>query len=313
MTAFLIIAFALILVLFLICGFIFNQVVWGKQLPIPKFILNMIAGNGEWSQFDVDHKKAFENFSEMMLEKITLRSPDGAALKARLLVPEKSNGRLIVACHGAHSSGLGEFAFEASYFTDNGYTVLMPEHRGCGESDGKFMGYGTHESRDTFLWVDYAEKRFPDLSIFLLGVSMGGATVLMMSETEDERIRGVIADCPYTSAWDEFSYQIHTSFHLPDFPVLHICNIYSRIFCKYSFKDASPLNAVKNAKKPILFIHGKADDFVPYFMQDVLYNACPTEKYKLSVDGAVHARSYYTNPELYEKALEDFMNKYDNT
>lgn len=312
MTTLLIIIFALLLALFLVCGFIFNQLVWAKQLPIPKFILNMIAGNGEWSQFDEDHKKAFEKFEKMPLQKIELRAPDGATLRGHLLVPPKSNGRIIIACHGAHSSGLGEFAFPAPYFYENGYTLLMPDHRGCGISDGKFMGYGTHESRDAFLWVDYAEKRFPDLSIFLLGVSMGGATVLMMSDKES-RIKGVIADCPYTSAWDEFSYQIHTSFHLPDFPVLHICDLYSRVFCRYSFKQASPLEAVKNAKKPILFIHGKADDFVPFFMQNTLYEACPTEKYKLSVENAVHARSYYTSPEIYENAIESFMNKYDNT
>ena len=138
------------------------------------------------------------------------------------------------------------------------------------------------------------------------------STVLMMSNhLEDTAVKGVIADCPYTSAWDEFSYQIHTSFRLPDFPFLHICDLYSRLFCGYGFKAASPLDAVKCAKKPILFIHGAADDFVPTFMQDILFDACPTEKEKLTVDGAVHARSYYTNLEAYNAALLQFMEKYD--
>ena len=99
-----------------------------------------------------------------------------------------------------------------------------------------------------------SKQHYPDTDIFLLGVSMGAATVLMMSRSAtDEAIKGIIADCSYTSAWDEFSYQLKTSFHLPDFPILPICNLYSRIFAGYSFRDASPLNAVKEAKKPILF------------------------------------------------------------
>lgn len=301
----------LLLILFIGCGFIFNQLIWRKTIPVPKLILKFIAGNVEPSNFETDHKKAYDNFKNMNPEEVSITAPDGARLIGHILVPEKSNGRLILACHGARSSGFSEFCFMIPYLFKNGYTVVMPDHRGCGDSGGKFMGYGTHESRDAFLWVDYAKKRFPGTAIFPLGVSMGGATVLMMSDKDESAIKGIIADCPYTSAWDEFSYQLHTSFHLPNFPLLHICNLYSRVFAGYSFKDASPLNAVKKAKKPILFIHGRDDDFVPFFMQKTLYDACPTDKDILSVDGAVHARSYYTNPAAYEKAIERFMDKAD--
>ena len=120
----------------------------------------------------------------------------------------------------------------------------MPEHRGCGESEGKFLGYGTHESKDTFLWIDCARKRFPELDIFLLGVSMGGATVLMMSDKiTDPAVKGIIADCSYTSAWDEFAYQLKNPFGLPAFPLLYIFDLYCRIICKYSLRDASPITA----------------------------------------------------------------------
>ncbi len=309
----LITAAVLLLILFLACGFIFNQVIWRKTLKLPRFISDMVAGNdASPDNFEIDSQRAIEWLLQLPLECVELTAPDGAHLKGKVLVPPQSNGRLILACHGARSSGIGEFCHISRYFYEKGYTLVMPDHRGCGESDGKFLGYGTHESKDTFLWLDYAKKRFPDLSIFLLGVSMGGATVLMMSDKlTDSAVKGVIADCPYTSAWDEFSYQIKTSFHLPEFPIIHICDLYCRIFAGYKFRDASPLDAVKNAKKPILFIHGGGDDFVPTFMQDILYDACPAPKYKLTVEGAVHARSYYQNNAVYEKSIEEFMNEFD--
>ena len=238
-------------------------------------------------------------------------SDNGEKLIARIIEPQESNGRLILACHGARSWGVGEFCFISDYFYKNGYTVVMPDHRGCGDSDGKYMGYGTHESEDTFYWLNYAKQHYPDMDIFLLGVSMGAATVLMMSrKAEDCAVKGIIADCSYTSQWKEFAYQMKTSFHLPEFPILHICDLYGRLITGYSFKDASPLNAVTKAKKPILFIHGGKDDFVPTFMVKELYDACCTEKELLIVDDAVHARSYYTNPEIYENVIENFMDKY---
>lgn len=304
------IAAAVLLLLFLVCAVVFNQLIWLKTIPIPKFIYSLIAGNDGPNQYEQEAKKAEKHFKELPLEKLEL-DPGGCTLRANLLLPEKSNGMLVIACHGARSSGLGEFAFMADYFYNGGFTVLMPEHRGCGKSDGKFMGYGTHESKDTLLWLDYAKSRFPDLKIFLLGVSMGGATVLMMSDKiKPGEVCGIISDCAYTSAWEEFKYQLKVSFHLPAFPILHICNLYCRLFAHYSFKDAAPVECVKNANAPVLFIHGKEDDFVPFFMEKQLYEACGAPKEILEVDGAVHARSYYKNSALYERCLNAFFEKY---
>lgn len=306
---------AVLTLLFSICGFIYNQIVWRKTIKIPQFITNLLAGNDmSLDNYDEDAYKA----EAILMPRITRTeeyiSDNGEKLIARIIEPQKNNGRLILACHGARSWGIGEFCFISDYFYKNGYTVIMPDHRGCGDSDGKYMGYGTHESIDTYYWVNYAKQHYPDLDIFLMGVSMGAATVLMMSKNaEDHAIKGIIADCSYTSAWDEFSYQLRKSFHLPDFPILNICNLYSRIIADYSFKDASPLNAVKEAKKPILFIHGGKDDFVPTYMEKILYDACCTEKEMLVVENAIHARSYYTDPIKYQKAIESFMDKYSKT
>ena len=299
----------LIILLLLICGFTLNQIIWYKQIPLPKFIGRLIAGNeSAQSDYDRDRDAAIKAFADFPIEKLSLTASNGEILRGSVITPPNTNGKLLIACHGAHSSGIGEFCFAMPYFYREGYTVLMPEHRGCGESDGKFLGYGTHESKDTLLWLEYARKRFPELNIYLYGVSMGGATVLMMSDKiNDPAVKGVIADCSYTSAWDEFSYQLKTSFHLPNFPMLHTCNLICRLICGYDFRDASPVKAVSNSSLPVLFIHGAADDFVPQFMQDELYAVCPTRKEKLTVDGAVHARSYYTDPAAYESAMESFI------
>lgn len=304
-----VVAIALLL-LFAVCAVVLNQLISLKTIHIPHFFYSLVAGNDEPNQFEAEELMAQRRYETLPVEQVEINS-DGCTLRAKLLVPEKSNGILLIACHGARSSALGEFNFELDYFFDGGFTVLMPEHRGCGISDGKFMGYGTHESKDTMLWLDYAGKRFPKLSIFLLGVSMGGATVLMMSDKiPDNSVKGIVSDCAYTSAWDEFKYQLKTSFHLGAFPVLYICDLLCRLYAHYSFKDAAPVECVKNAKVPILFIHGTADTFVPFYMEKELYSACGSEKEILAVDGAVHARNYHKNSALYEKTLNKFFNKY---
>ena len=222
---------AAVVLLFFVCGFIFNQLVWRKTVSIPRWITDRIAGNAMPDAYEKKNNAAVAAFSQLPIRSVELHTPDGARLAAKVLTPEKPNGRLLIACHGARSCGTGEFALMAPYLYKKGYTVLFPDHRGCGESDGKYLGYGTHESQDTLLWLDYAKIHYPDLPVFLLGVSMGGATVLMMSDKVDPaQVKGIIADCAYTSAWAEFRYQLRTSFHLPPFPILHICNLYCKLF-----------------------------------------------------------------------------------
>ena len=301
----LIILAILVILLFLSCFFAFNNTVWRKQIKMPDFIMKKIVGEPEISNYEKDYCRAHSVFTKLNHKKEVLTAPDGARLVGHVLVPEKSNGKLIVACHGARSSGLGEFVFLGKRLYDEGYTLVMPDHRGCGESDGKFLGYGTHESVDTYLWVDYAKEHFPDLDIYLLGVSMGGATVLMMSpKAKEAGIKAIVADCAYTSAWNEFSYHLCKGFHLPEFPIMHIADMYCRIFAGYGFKTAAPVEYVKKASVPILFIHGSADDFVPYHMMSELYDACGSEKKMLTIEGAEHARAYYTSPEEYFSAVE---------
>lgn len=311
MIPFLIILAALIALLFLVCFFAFNNTVWRKQIKMPDFIMKKIVGENEIGNYEKDYCRAYNAFTKLNHNKVELEAPDGARLVGHILVPENSNGKLVVACHGARSSGLGEFVFLGKKLYDEGYTLVMPDHRGCGESDGRFLGYGTHESVDTYLWVDYAKEHFPQHSIYLLGVSMGGATVLMMSpKAKENGIKAIIADCAYTSAWNEFSYHLCKGFHLPDFPIMNIADMYCRLLAGYGFKDASPITAVEKSSVPVLFIHGSADDFVPYYMMNELYEACKSEKYMLSVEGAEHARAYYTAPEKYFSALEEMIKKY---
>ena len=199
------VAAAAVVLLFFVCGFIFNQLVWRKTVSIPRWITDRIAGNAMPDAYEKKNNAAVAAFSQLPIRSVELHTPDGARLAAKVLTPEKPNGRLLIACHGARSNGTGEFALMAPYLYKIGYTVLFPDHRGCGESDGKYMGYGTHESQDTLLWLDYAKTYYPEMPVFLLGVSMGGATVLMMSDkVNPAQVKGIIADCAYTSAWAEF-------------------------------------------------------------------------------------------------------------
>ena len=64
---------------------------------------------------------------------------------------------------------------------------------------------------------------------------------------------------------------------------------------------------VKNNKTPILFIHGDADDFVPEYMCEELYEAANCKKDKLIIHDAGHTDSKYKEPETYYNKIFEFL------
>ena len=84
-----------------------------------------------------------------------------------------------------------------------------------------------------------------------------------------------------------------------------------RQLCDISGNAVYTLDALKENRIPILFIHGKADHYVPHEMTLQNYEACTSEKRLVLVEGAGHGTSYLQDKPLVEKELADFFRKYN--
>lgn len=236
---------------------------------------------------------------------------DGTQLKAYFF-PRPSDVYAIV-CHGYMSEGHGMSPFAKHYY-DMGYNVLLPDARGHGISAGEYIGMGWPERFDLIGWIQLLLEENPNALIFMHGLSMGGATVMMTAgEPLPAAVRFAVEDCGYASVWDEFSCQLKGLFHLPAFPLLHFARAVAKVRAGYDFKEASALAQVKKASIPMLFIHGDADTFVPYSHLDQLYESAACPKEKLVVPGAAHAMSLFTDAERYWRTVDTFAAKYLTT
>lgn len=225
------------------------------------------------------------------------------------VVTQNSNKWAIVV-HGYGGSGK-LMSDKSKYFYDMGYNVLIPDLRGHCKSEGDYIGMGWKDRLDIISWINFIIKENPNAEIVLHGTSMGAATVLMTSgENLPSNVKAIVADCAYTSAWDEFSYQLETYLKVPSSYILNVTNMVTKLKAGYSLKEASALESVKKATVPILFIHGDKDKFVPYSMMDKLYDATSSPKEKLTIDGGEHANSDLVSPFLYWLTVEDFLNQY---
>ena len=239
-----------------------------------------------------------------------ITSSDNLKLHAYEVKNENKTDKWAIVVHGYTSEGK-LLSSKAKHLYNMGSNVLVPDLRSHGPSEGNYIGMGWHDRLDIIDWINYIVKNNPNSEIALHGTSMGSATVLMVSgEKLPSNVKAIVADCGYTSVYDEFSYQLKQLFNLPAFPIMNFSDVVTHIRAGYCLNDASAINQVKKSTTPILYIHGDKDDFVPYYMMDELYNATNSEKEKLTIEGGEHANSDLVNPKLYWSTVNSFLEKY---
>lgn len=243
------------------------------------------------------------------MEKWDITTNDGLKLIGNFY-PEDSH-KYVILIHGYTSNKNDMFVF-CPAFAEWGYNILIPDNRAHGESEGKYIGMGWLDADDYLIWLDKIIKYDPQAQITILGVSMGGATVMMLSGLDlPSNVKCLIEDCGYTSVWDEFALKLKEWFRLPTFPFLNFASFASKQMTGYSFKEASSVERIKNAELPMLFIHGTEDSFVNYFMLDDNIEAYGGPEYDvLRVEGAGHGVSILYEPTLYLDKVKEFTDRY---
>lgn len=224
--------------------------------------------------------------------------------------PAKAKGTAIV----VHGYGDNQYVFlylVRMYRDDFNYNVLFPDLQYHGLSEGDHIQMGWYDRLDVEKWIEVAHDVFKDDFMVLHGVSMGAATVMMASGDQlPEYVRCFVEDCGYSSVWDQFTTNLHDSFHLPPFPILNSASIVCKNRYGWSFKEASSVKQLAKCDRPMYFIHGDADDFVPFAHLWKNFNA-KTHGYKeyWVAPGAVHANSFAKHPDEYKARVEDFLNR----
>lgn len=261
--------------------------------------------SGQVLDVDIDWLLNKSNYTD---EYIT--SSDGLKLHSYKILNENPSNKWVINVHGYTSEGLNMSSYAKKYY-DMGYNVLIPDLRGHASSEGDYIGMGWDDRLDIISWINYLIEDNKDIEIVLHGISMGAATVAMTSGEElPSNVKAIIADCGYTSVWNQFAYQLDELFSLPEFPILHVSALVGQIKAGYNIKDASAIEQVEKSNTPILYIHGDEDDFVPYSMMEELYNATSSEKEMLTIKGAGHAKSSEVDPKTYWTTIYKFVNKY---
>ena len=273
----------------------------------PRFDKSRIFRN-KGEKADVHPASIFDEGAEA--KDVWITSFDGLRLHGLSVRQKKHTDLWAIGVHG-YTGDAEEMGFRAGEFYRKGYNVLFPDNRGHGKSQGNYVGMGWHDRLDILKWIDFLTEEEPGCRIILYGVSMGGAAVMMADGEElPDNVKIIVEDCGYSSVKEEMAHEARYLFRMPYFPLVSAASLICRLRAGYTFGEASSVKQLKRCERPILFIHGGSDTFVPFAMLDQVYAAAPQPKEKLQIEGAGHAESCFVDPKRYWGAVFGFIGRY---
>jgi len=258
------------------------------------------------SPYKDKYLKEIEWINKQDIKKVSIKSYDNLDLNASFLKNKKEKYILILS-HGYRSTPDRDIYASLREYYNMGCSILFVDLRACASSSGNFITFGYKESKDLNSWIDYVHKKNPKAKIILGGISLGATSSLLVN---NKYVKAMILDCGFKNAYNQIKYTINHYFHLPSLLFVPTIDLYFRLFNGISLKKIDTFNNLDKLNIPILFIHGKSDEFIPYHNTVDNYDYYEHEKELLLVDNADHGMSYLIDRDKYINKINDFIKKY---
>ena len=179
--------------------------------------------------------------------------------------------------------------------------------RAHGESDGVYNTLGFEEYKDVLAWGKLLHDVHQVESIVLHGNCIGCSCCMCVLTDPDcpEYFSGLIAEGMYPNFFESFKNHM-IELKRPVFPVIHLVDMWMRIYTGHSMK-VGPIDMIGKNNKPLLMLHSKEDAYSLPKDAQRLYQKCTSKKKLVWFDKGAHSQIRIHAPEKYDGAIKDFL------
>ncbi len=243
-------------------------------------------------------------------EDLMLSTKEGFNLSSWLVrQPDKARGTIIY-LHGVGDCKIGGIPY-AKLFYRRGFNVFLYDSRRHGKSEGYYCTYGFYEKLDLSAAIDYLISR-NDIRIGKIGVfgTSMGAAVALQAAAIDQRIEAVVAEASFTDLRTIMVDYQKRIIKLPWHFLRNLAMSRSQKLAQFKARYVSPIYAVQNVHKPVLFIHGTDDTRIRAEYSRALYNNANQPKELLLIHRGDHTDLLNVGGSEYEQRIVSFFEKY---
>ncbi len=205
------------------------------------------------------------------VEKVKIKTKDNIELLSWYHSKNNNDYKTILFLHG-NAGTLENRIHKINHFRDMNINFLLVAWRGFSGNKGKPTEQNLYEdARSAVKWLE--SKGIKENNIIIYGESLG--TGIATEIAQNKNFAGVILESPFTSMIEAAK------------------NKYPYLPVKFLLKDKYESNKkIKNIQSPILIMHGKVDNIVPFYMGKKMYELANNPKYSYFSEYDDHMMEY---------------------
>jgi fermentation-respiration switch protein FrsA (DUF1100 family) len=244
--------------------------------------------------------------SDLAGRSVEFSSTSGATIHG-WFIPGKKGSGAIVLMHGVRANRLSMLD-RARFLSRAGYAVLLFDFQAHGESTGEHITFGFLESKDAQAAIGFLHANAPGEKIGVIGVSMGGAAVLLSDPQLD--VNAAVLEMVYPSINQAISNRLERRLGSWSGALTPLLSWQLKPRLGVSADDLRPIDKVSRFTVPKLFIVGESDQHTTLVESQQMFSAASEPKELWVVPRAEHIDLYPLAKEEYERRVLDFFEKY---
>jgi len=222
-------------------------------------------------------------------EAVAFEAADGVRLSGWFVPAEGPPRGVILFCHG-NAGNISHRLESIRLFHGLGLSTFIFDYRGYGQSEGKPTERGTYLDAEAAWRYLVQERQVAPTEIIVFGRSLGGAIAAWLAQ--DHTPGALIVESTFTSVPDMAS-------HL--YPFLP-----ARLLSRF---DYNAIDYVRKTHCPVLIVHSRDDEMIPFGHGRRLFEAADEPKAFLEITGT-HNEGFVTSAERYQDGLDSFIARY---
>jgi pimeloyl-ACP methyl ester carboxylesterase len=237
---------------------------------------------------------------------ITFASGSGSLIHG-WLSPGKPGHGAVILLHGLRGDRR-EMVSRAEFLRARGYSVLLFDFQGHGESRGSLITFGDLESRDVTAAIQYLHHKLPNEQVGVIGVSLGAAAFVLAEERP--AVAAVVLEQMYPTIQQAVAGRARRYLG-PVAPVLApllMVQVQARL--KIPANRLRPIDRMGQIGAPVLIVNGTQDSYTSIEDARALFAAASNPKELWAVEGAGHVDLHAFAKAQYEQRVGDFLGRY---
>lgn len=242
---------------------------------------------------------------DLPAEAISLASKSGATI-AGWSIPAADSKGVVVLVHGIRGSRLSMLE-RARLFYGAGYSIVMIDLQGHGESSGEQITIGYCERHDVRAAVDFAHHHFAGEPVAVVGVSLGGASALLASPLD---IDALVLESVYSDIVDAVHNRVAAQLGFFEALPAEILLMQLKPRLGISSSQLRPIDKLPDVGCPVFLISGTDDRYTTAEETREMYAVARPPKGLWMVDGAAHEDLYGVAPTEYKDNVLRFLGEH---